>query len=56
MRKEMDGNVFFPRQSRHFHFDVCVVKVLFRIRTLTWRLKILCFPPRKGTDMREEGT
>ena len=34
----MDGNVLISHQSRHFDFDVPMIKVLFPICTLTWRV------------------
>ena len=40
MREEMDGKSFVPRQSRQFNFIVNMIKVFFRICTLTWRVNI----------------
>ena len=40
MRGEMDGKSFVPRQSRQFKFLVNMIKVFFRICTLTWRVNI----------------
>ena len=36
MRKEMDGNVFISRRSRHFEVDVFLMKVIFPFCNLTW--------------------
>ena len=39
VREEMDGRVFIPRQSRHpFSLINNMIKVLFRICTLIWRV------------------
>ena len=39
LKVEMDGDVFTSHQSRHSSFIVNMIKVLFPICTLIWRLK-----------------
>ena len=38
LKGEMDGYVFISRQSRHLSFVDNMIRVLFRICTLTWRV------------------
>ena len=38
MKEEMDGEVFVSRQSRHFSFIDKIIKALFPICTLIWRV------------------
>ena len=38
MREKMDGKVFISHQTRHFPFINNMIKVLFPICTLTWRV------------------
>ena len=40
MKKEMDGEVFISRQGRHFPFIDNMIKVVFPICTLIWRVNI----------------
>ena len=47
MVKEMDGHVFISRQSWRFLFVFDLLKVLFRICALTWRVND-SFSPRKN--------
>ena len=44
MKEEMDGEVFVSRQIRHFSFLDNMIKVLFSIVTLNWRInkKVSC--------------
>ena len=38
MQEEMEGKVFISRQSRHFSFIFNMIKVLFSVCTLIWRV------------------
>ena len=42
-REEMDGKVFSSRQSWHFLFIYNIIRVLFPVCTLIWRM----FPAKK---------
>ena len=39
MKEEMDGEVFNSRQSRHYLFVDNMIKLLFPICALRWRVK-----------------
>ena len=54
MGKEMDGELFISRQSRHFIFVVNIIKVLFPFRNLTWRINICVSRQESGTIRRNE--
>ena len=56
MKEEMDGEVFISRQSRHFFFIVDIIKVLFPICTLNWRVNIYVSRQEKGINRRNEST
>ena len=49
MRKEVVGNVFISRQIQHFLFVKILIKVIFPIFTLTWRVHMLTimFPSKE---------
>ena len=38
MKEEMDGEVFISRQIRHDSFMDIMIKILFPICTLNWRV------------------
>ena len=40
VKEEMDGRVFISRHGRHFSFIHNIIKVLFPMCTLTWRVNI----------------
>ena len=51
----MDGKVFISRQSRHpFSLINNMIKVLFRICTLIWRVNNYVFRQGKGINDRNE--
>ena len=52
MKEEMDGEVFISHQSRHFSFLDNMIKVLFPICTLNWRVNN--HVSRQGKDRRNE--
>ena len=54
MREEMDGEVFISRQSRHFAYAVCMIKLIFPICTSTWRVNNYVFRQGKGINRRNE--
>ena len=56
MKEEMDGEVYISRLSRQFTVIDNMIKVLFPICTLIWRVKKLCFPPGKAINGRNEST
>ena len=56
MKGEMDGDVFISRQSRHFFFINGMIKVLFPICTLTWRVNNYVSCHGKGIKRRNENT
>ena len=56
MKEEMDKQVFISRQSRHFSFIDNMIKVLFPICNLNWRVNIYVFRQGKGINRRNEST
>ena len=54
MKVEMDGEVFISRQSRHFSFVDNMIKLLFPICTLNWRLNNHVSRQGKDKDRRNE--
>ena len=54
VQEEMDGEVFISRQSRHFSFINNMVKVLFPICTLIWRVNKYDSRQGKGINRRNE--
>ena len=38
VKEEMEGKLFISRQSRHIFFVIIMIKVLFPICTLIWRV------------------
>ena len=56
MKEEKDGEVFISHQSRHFSFIDKMIKVLFPIGTLIWRVNNYIFRQRKGIIRRNEST
>ena len=54
MKEEMDGEVFISRQSRHFPFIDNMIKLLFPICTLIWRVNNYVSRQEKGR--RNENT
>ena len=56
MKEEMDGEVFISHQSWHFSFLDNMIKVLFPIRTLNWRVNNYVSCQGKGINRRNEST
>ena len=56
MREEMDGKVFFPPESPSFVFVVNMIKVLFPISTLIWRVNNYVSHRKNGMNRRTEST
>ena len=56
MKEKMDGTVFTSRQSRHFPYEQNMIKVLFPICTLTWRINNYVSCQGKSINWRKEGT
>ena len=54
MKEEMDGEVFISSQSRHFCLINNMIKVLFPICTLNWRVNNYVFRQGKGINRRNE--
>ena len=54
MKEELDGGVFISRQSRHFSFIDNMIKVLFPIFTLNWRVNNYFSRQGEGINMRNE--
>ena len=48
--------VYFPPESASFSLINNMIKVLFPICTLIWRVNNYVFPPRKGKNRRNEST
>ena len=46
--------VFVCKRSRHFISVETLIKVIFPIGTLTWRISILVSSQRKGKNRRNE--
>ena len=55
MREKMDGSVF-SRQSRHVSFIVNMIKLLFPIFILTFRVNKYVCRQKKGRNRRNEST
>ena len=51
----MEG-CFFPPESASFSLINNMIKVLFPICTLIWRVNNFVFPPRKVINRRNEST
>ena len=56
MNEEMNGEVFFVRQSRPFSFIDIMNKVLFPICTLNWLVNIYLSRQVKGINRRNAST
>ena len=57
MKEELDGEVFVSRQSRQFSFIVNnMIKVIFPICTLNWRVNNYVYHQEKGIKKRNETT
>ena len=56
MKGEMHGEVFFSRQDCHFSFVYNMIKVLFPICTLNWRVDNYVSSQGKGINRKNEGT
>ena len=56
MKEKMDGEVFISRQSRHFSFIDNMIKVIFPICTLNWRVNNYASRQEKGINRRNETT
>ena len=56
IKKKMDGQVFISRQSRHFPFIDNMIKVLFPICTLIWRVNNYVSSQGKRINRRNEST
>ena len=54
MKEEMVGEVFIPHQSWHFPFLDNIIKVLFPICTLIWRVNNDVCRQGKGINRRNE--
>ena len=54
MEEQMDGEVFISRQSRHFPFIDNMIKVIFPICTLIWRVNNHVSRQGKGINRRNE--
>ena len=48
--------LFLSRQSRHPYFEVIISKSTFHYLYLDMAYKIICFPPGKGINRRNENT
>ena len=53
MKEEVDGEVFISRQSRPFSFIDDMIKVLFPICTLNWRVKNFVSRQGKGKNRND---
>ena len=56
MKEEMDGEVFYFRQSRYYSFRDIMIKVLFPFCTLNWRVNNYVSRYGKGINRRHEST
>ena len=54
MKEEMGGMVFFSRQSWHFSFMDNMIKVVFSVCTLNWRVNNYVSHQGKGVNRRNE--
>ena len=55
MREEMDGKMFISRESWDFLFTDNLIKILFPICTLSWRVNNVS-RQRRGINRRNEST
>ena len=56
LKKEMDGEVFISRQSRHFLFINNMIKVFCPVCTSNWRVSNYISRQAKGINRRNEST
>ena len=56
MQEEMDGELFISRQNRHFSLIDYMIKVLFPICTLIWRVSTYVSRQGNGINRRNEST
>ena len=56
MKEEFDGNVFVSRQSQRFLFIVKMVKMLYPVCTLTWRVNNCVSRQGKGIKRTNESS
>ena len=56
MKEEIDGEVFICRQSRHFSSIDKMIKVLFPICTLNWRVTNYVSRQEGGINSSNENT
>ena len=56
LAQEMDGEEFISLQCRHFSFTDKMVKVLFSISTLSWRVNNYVSRQGKGSNRRKDNT
>ena len=56
MKEEMDGEVFNSRQGWLFSFLDIMIKVLFPICTLNWRVNTYVSCQGEGINRRNEST
>ena len=55
-KEKMDKEVFISRQNWHFSFMDDMIKVLFPICTLNWRVDNYVYRQGKGINRRNEST
>ena len=56
VKEEMDGEMFISRQRWNFSFIDNMIKVLFPICTLNWRVNIYVSCQGKGVNKKNEST
>ena len=56
MKEEIDGEVFISSRSPHVSFIVDMIKVLFHICTLNWRVNIYVSRQGNGINRRNGNT
>ena len=56
MKEEMDGELFISRQSRHYSFIESLIKLLFPLCTLNWRVNNFVSSQGKSTNRKNEST
>ena len=56
MKERMDGKLFIFRQSRHFSFKDNIIKVLFPMCTLKWRVNKYFLRQGKSINRRNQST
>ena len=54
IKEELDGEVFIYRQSRHFSFIDVMIRVLFPICVLKWRVNTYISRQGKGINRKNE--